>query len=50
LRSQIGLEEMGAALRENAIKMRAQLWNWIYVRGVSDFDHMPISPRTCAKR
>ena len=46
--SLIGLtrEEMGAALREKGvpdkqIKMRvAQLWNWIYVRGVSDFDHM----------
>ncbi|MBB3525270.1 23S rRNA (adenine(2503)-C(2))-methyltransferase RlmN [Rhizobium redzepovicii] len=46
--SLIGLsrEEMGAALRERGvaekqIKMRvAQLWNWIYVRGVSDFDHM----------
>jgi 23S rRNA (adenine2503-C2)-methyltransferase len=39
-------EEMGAALREKGvaekqIKMRvSQLWNWIYVRGVSDFDHM----------
>jgi 23S rRNA (adenine2503-C2)-methyltransferase len=36
----------GAALREKGvaekqIKMRvSQLWNWIYVRGVSDFDHM----------
>ena len=46
--SLIGLsrEEMGAALREKGvaekqIKMRvAQLWNWIYVRGVSDFDDM----------
>ncbi|WP_283195964.1 23S rRNA (adenine(2503)-C(2))-methyltransferase RlmN [Rhizobium sp. AN80A] len=46
--SLIGLtrEEMGQALREKGvpdkqIKMRvAQLWNWIYVRGVSDFDHM----------
>ncbi|MDV4155092.1 23S rRNA (adenine(2503)-C(2))-methyltransferase RlmN [Rhizobium brockwellii] len=46
--SLIGLsrEEMGAALREKGvaekqIKMRvSQLWNWIYVRGVSDFDHM----------
>ncbi|MDK4705845.1 MULTISPECIES: 23S rRNA (adenine(2503)-C(2))-methyltransferase RlmN [unclassified Rhizobium] len=39
-------EEMGAALREKGvadkqIKMRvSQLWNWIYVRGVSDFDAM----------
>src|SRR3954467_8243321 len=39
-------EEMAAALREKGvaekqIKMRvSQLWNWIYVRGVSDFDHM----------
>ncbi|NLR99180.1 23S rRNA (adenine(2503)-C(2))-methyltransferase RlmN [Rhizobium sp. P38BS-XIX] len=46
--SLIGLtrEEMGAALKEKGvadkqIKMRvAQLWNWIYVRGVSDFDAM----------
>ncbi len=46
--SLIGLsrQEMAAALREKGvaekqIKMRvAQLWNWIYVRGVSDFDHM----------
>ncbi|MGO8469914.1 23S rRNA (adenine(2503)-C(2))-methyltransferase RlmN, partial [Rhizobium leguminosarum] len=46
--SLIGLsrEEMGAAIREKGvaekqIKMRvSQLWNWIYVRGVSDFDHM----------
>ncbi len=39
-------EEMSAALREKGvadkqIKMRvSQLWNWIYVRGVSDFDAM----------
>ena len=39
-------EEMGAALRgkgvaDKQIKMRvSQLWNWIYVRGVSDFDAM----------
>ena len=39
-------EEMGAALKEKGvadkqIKMRvSQLWNWIYVRGVSDFDAM----------
>jgi len=46
--SLIGLtrEEMGAALKEKGvadkqIKMRvSQLWNWIYVRGVSDFDDM----------
>lgn len=46
--SLIGLdrESLGAALREKGvpekqIKMRvAQIWNWIYVRGVSDFDHM----------
>ncbi|MBB6485316.1 23S rRNA (adenine(2503)-C(2))-methyltransferase RlmN [Rhizobium lusitanum] len=46
--SLIGLtrEEMAAALREKGvadkqIKMRvSQLWNWIYVRGVSDFDAM----------
>jgi 23S rRNA (adenine2503-C2)-methyltransferase len=46
--SLIGLtrEEIAAALRdkgvaEKQIKMRvAQLWHWIYVRGVSDFDHM----------
>ncbi|MBM7048919.1 MULTISPECIES: 23S rRNA (adenine(2503)-C(2))-methyltransferase RlmN [Rhizobium] len=46
--SLIGLtrEEMGAALKEKGvadkqIKMRvSQLWNWIYVRGVSDFDAM----------
>jgi 23S rRNA (adenine2503-C2)-methyltransferase len=44
----IGLtrEEMGKALAEKGVperqvKMRvAQLWNWIYVRGVSDFDAM----------
>ena len=44
----IGLsrEEMGALLREKGvperqIKMRvAQIWNWLYVRGVSDFDAM----------
>ena len=39
-------EEMGEALRgkgvpERQIKMRvAQIWNWLYVRGVSDFDGM----------
>lgn len=39
-------EEMGAMLRdkgvaERQIKMRVgQLWNWLYVRGVSDFDAM----------
>ncbi|MBB3385891.1 MULTISPECIES: 23S rRNA (adenine(2503)-C(2))-methyltransferase RlmN [unclassified Rhizobium] len=39
-------EEMAAALKEKGvadkqIKMRvSQLWNWIYVRGVSDFDAM----------
>jgi len=46
--SLIGLtrEEMAAALKEKGvadkqIKMRvSQLWNWIYVRGVSDFDAM----------
>ena len=46
--SLIGLtrEEMGAALKEKGvadkqIKMRvSQLWNWIYVRGVFDFDAM----------
>ncbi len=46
--SLIGLtrEEMGAALKEKGVadkqvKMRvSQLWNWIYVRGVSDFDAM----------
>ncbi|PYE25245.1 23S rRNA m(2)A-2503 methyltransferase [Rhizobium sp. PP-WC-2G-219] len=46
--SLIGLtrEEMGKALAdvgvaERQVKMRvSQLWNWLYVRGVSDFDHM----------
>ncbi|KPF45029.1 23S rRNA (adenine(2503)-C(2))-methyltransferase RlmN [Rhizobium sp. AAP43] len=46
--SLIGLnrDDLGAALRdkgvpEKQIKMRvAQIWNWLYVRGVSDFDHM----------
>jgi 23S rRNA (adenine2503-C2)-methyltransferase len=46
--SLIGLdrESLGAALSEKGvpekqIKMRvAQIWNWLYVRGVSDFDHM----------
>ncbi|CZT33446.1 23S rRNA (adenine(2503)-C(2))-methyltransferase RlmN [Rhizobium sp. 9140] len=46
--SLIGLtrEEMGQALAdvgvaERQVKMRvSQLWNWLYVRGVSDFDHM----------
>ncbi|HBF32856.1 MAG TPA: 23S rRNA (adenine(2503)-C(2))-methyltransferase RlmN [Rhizobium sp.] len=39
-------EEMGEMLREKGvaekqIKMRvSQIWNWIYVRGVSDFDQM----------
>ncbi|MHA7971359.1 23S rRNA (adenine(2503)-C(2))-methyltransferase RlmN [Rhizobium sp. CAU 1783] len=39
-------EELGAMLREKGvperqIKMRvSQLWNWLYVRGVSDFDAM----------
>ncbi|MFN7091312.1 MAG: 23S rRNA (adenine(2503)-C(2))-methyltransferase RlmN [Allorhizobium sp.] len=39
-------EALGVALRdkgvpEKQIKMRvAQIWNWLYVRGVSDFDHM----------
>lgn len=44
----IGLdrEALGSALREKGvpekqIKMRvAQIWNWLYVRGISDFDHM----------
>lgn len=44
----IGLsrEDMGKALAEvgvpaKQVKMRSsQLWNWLYVRGVSDFDHM----------
>lgn len=44
----IGLsrEEMGKALvevgvPERQVKMRvSQLWHWLYVRGVSDFDHM----------
>lgn len=44
----IGLsrEDMGKALAEigvpaKQIKMRSsQLWNWLYVRGVSDFNHM----------
>jgi 23S rRNA (adenine2503-C2)-methyltransferase len=46
--SLIGLtrEEMGEALAEigvpqKQVKMRvSQLWNWLYVRGVSDFDNM----------
>ncbi|WP_416797329.1 23S rRNA (adenine(2503)-C(2))-methyltransferase RlmN [Ciceribacter azotifigens] len=46
--SLIGLdrEQLAAALRdkgvpEKQIKMRvAQIWNWIYVRGISDFDAM----------
>jgi 23S rRNA (adenine2503-C2)-methyltransferase len=46
--SLIGLDRvaLGEALRDKGvpdkqIKMRvAQIWNWIYVRGVSDFDHM----------
>ncbi|WP_337269385.1 23S rRNA (adenine(2503)-C(2))-methyltransferase RlmN [Oryzifoliimicrobium ureilyticus] len=46
--SLIGLsrEEMGDALRQKGVpdrqvKMRvSQIWNWVYVRGVSDFDHM----------
>ncbi|QLF68687.1 23S rRNA (adenine(2503)-C(2))-methyltransferase RlmN [Peteryoungia desertarenae] len=46
--SLIGLDrdELATALREKGvpdkqIKMRvAQIWNWIYVRGVSDFDAM----------
>ncbi|MCM2293369.1 23S rRNA (adenine(2503)-C(2))-methyltransferase RlmN [Allorhizobium sp. BGMRC 0089] len=39
-------EEMGEMLRsigvaDRQIRMRvSQLWNWLYVRGVSDFDHM----------
>ncbi|MCX8999335.1 23S rRNA (adenine(2503)-C(2))-methyltransferase RlmN [Rhizobiaceae bacterium BDR2-2] len=39
-------EEIGTALRERGIpekqvRMRvAQIWNWLYVRGVSDFDAM----------
>ncbi|WP_159951875.1 23S rRNA (adenine(2503)-C(2))-methyltransferase RlmN [Rhizobium sp. 18065] len=39
-------ETLGAALREKGVpekqvKMRvAQIWNWVYVRGVSDFDAM----------
>ncbi|WP_075291704.1 23S rRNA (adenine(2503)-C(2))-methyltransferase RlmN [Pararhizobium arenae] len=39
-------EEMGKALvevgvPERQVKMRvSQLWHWLYVRGVSDFDHM----------
>lgn len=46
--SLIGLDRdaLGDALREKGvpekqIKMRvAQIWNWLYVRGISDFDHM----------
>ncbi|WP_438751388.1 23S rRNA (adenine(2503)-C(2))-methyltransferase RlmN [Pararhizobium sp. O133] len=46
--SLIGLsrEDMGKALAEigvpvKQVKMRvSQLWHWLYVRGVSDFDHM----------
>ena len=46
--SLIGLtrEEMGAALREQGVpekqvRMRvSQLWHWLYIRGVSDFDAM----------
>ncbi|HVK91905.1 MAG TPA: 23S rRNA (adenine(2503)-C(2))-methyltransferase RlmN [Mycoplana sp.] len=46
--SLIGLsrDEMGKALAgkgvpERQVKMRvSQLWHWLYVRGVSDFDHM----------
>ncbi|MCO6180356.1 23S rRNA (adenine(2503)-C(2))-methyltransferase RlmN [Ciceribacter sp. RN22] len=46
--SLIGLDrqQLGAALRdkgvpEKQVKMRvAQIWNWIYVRGISDFDAM----------
>ncbi|WP_230173194.1 23S rRNA (adenine(2503)-C(2))-methyltransferase RlmN [Rhizobium sp. CECT 9324] len=46
--SLIGMDRdtLGAALREKGvpekqIKMRvAQIWNWVYVRGVSDFDAM----------
>jgi 23S rRNA (adenine2503-C2)-methyltransferase len=46
--SLIGLdrEALGTTLREKGvpekqIKMRvAQIWNWLYVRGISDFDHM----------
>ncbi|MEK1927455.1 MAG: 23S rRNA (adenine(2503)-C(2))-methyltransferase RlmN, partial [Rhizobium giardinii] len=46
--SLIGLsrEDMGTALVEiglpqKQVKMRvSQLWHWLYVRGVSDFDHM----------
>ena len=39
-------EEMGAALREQGVpekqvRMRvSQLWHWLYIRGVSDFDAM----------
>ena len=39
-------EDMGAALREKGIpekqaRMRvSQLWHWLYIRGVSDFDAM----------
>ena len=46
--SLIGLlrEDMAKALAEKGVperqvKMRvSQLWHWLYVRGVSDFDHM----------
>ncbi len=46
--SLIGLtrEEMGAALREKGvaekqIRMRvSQIWHWLYIRGISDFDDM----------
>lgn len=46
--SLVGLdrEQLAAALRdkgvpEKQVKMRvAQIWNWIYVRGISDFDAM----------
>lgn len=40
-RAQLGEALQGAGVPERQVKMRVQqLWHWLYVRGVSDFDDM----------
>lgn len=51
----LGSEELGATLTSAGIAARAlpmrvrQLWNWIYVHGVSDFDRMSNLSRVCRR-
>jgi len=40
-REDLGVALAGAGVPQKQVKMRvSQLWHWLYVRGVSDFDHM----------